>query len=195
MIRLLLEPVNLLILDEPTNHLDMRSKDVLKEAIKEFDGTVIVVSHDREFLDGLVTKVYEFGGGQVREHLGGIYDFLQKKRIDSLDKLSMSAHFSSPVQEKKLSDRAENNSSKLTYEQQKEQQKQIRRLEKSVTDCENRIENLEAEIAALEERMTTPEGASDMKLYEEHTALKKQLDAVVEEWEKVSMELEEMKNE
>lgn len=195
MIRLLLEPVNLLILDEPTNHLDMRSKDVLKEAIKEFDGTVIVVSHDREFLDGLVTKVYEFGGGQVREHLGGIYDFLQKKRIDSLDKLSMSAHFSSPVQEKKLSDRAENNSSKLTYEQQKEQQKQIRRLEKSVTDCENRIENLEAEIAALEERMTTPEGASDMKLYEEHTALKKQLDAVVEEWERVSMELEEMKNE
>ena len=107
----------------------------------------------------------------------------------------MSAYFSSPVQEKKLSDRAENNSSKLTYEQQKEQQKQIRRLEKSVTDCENRIENLEAEIAALEERMTTPEGASDMKLYEEHTALKKQLDAVVEEWEKVSMELEEMKNE
>lgn len=195
MIRLLLEPVNLLILDEPTNHLDMRSKDVLKEAIKEFDGTVIVVSHDREFLDGLVTKVYEFGGGQVREHLGGIYDFLQKKRIDSLDKLSMSAHFSSPVQEKKLSDRAENNLSKLTYEQQKEQQKQIRRLEKSVTDCENRIENLEAEIAALEERMTTPEGASDMKLYEEHTALKKQLDAVVEEWERVSMELEEMKNE
>lgn len=195
MIRLLLEPVNLLILDEPTNHLDMRSKDVLKEAIKEFDGTVIVVSHDREFLDGLVTKVYEFGGGQVREHLGGIYDFLQKKRIDSLDKLSMSAHFSSPVPEKKLSDRAENNSSKLTYEQQKEQQKQIRRLEKSVTDCENRIENLEAEIAALEERMTTPEGASDMKLYEEHTALKKQLDAVVEEWERVSMELEEMKNE
>ncbi len=195
MIRLLLEPVNLLILDEPTNHLDMRSKDVLKEAIKEFDGTVIVVSHDREFLDGLVTKVYEFGGGQVREHLGGIYDFLQKKRIDSLDKLSMSAHFSSPVQEKKLSDRAENNSSKLTYEQQKEQQKQIRRLEKSVTDCENRIENLEAEIATLEERMATPEGASDMKLYEEHTVLKKQLDAVVEEWERVSMELEEMKNE
>ena len=195
MIRLLLEPVNLLILDEPTNHLDMRSKDVLKEAIREFDGTVIVVSHDREFLDGLVTKVYEFGGGQVREHLGGIYDFLRKKRIDSLDKLSMSAHFSSPVQEKKLSDRAENNSSKLTYEQQKEQQKQIRRLEKSVADCETRIEKLEAEIATLEERMTTPEGASDMKLYEEHTALKKQLDAVVEEWERVSMELEEMKNE
>lgn len=195
MIRLLLEPVNLLILDEPTNHLDMRSKDVLKEAIREFDGTVIVVSHDREFLDGLVTKVYEFGGGQVREHLGGIYDFLRKKRIDSLDKLSMSAHFSSPAQEKKLSDRAENNSSKLTYEQQKEQQKQIRRLEKSVADCETRIEKLEAEIATLEERMTTPEGASDMKLYEEHTALKKQLDAVVEEWERVSMELEEMKNE
>lgn len=190
MIRLLLEPVNLLILDEPTNHLDMRSKDVLKEAIKEFDGTVIVVSHDREFLDGLVEKVYEFGGGQVREHLGGIYDFLQKKRIDSLDKLSMSALSSSPTQEKKLSDRAENTTSKLTYEQQKEQQKQVRRLEKSVADCEARIEALEAEIAALEERLATPEGASDMKLYEKHTALKKQLDSVVEEWERVSIELE-----
>ena len=192
MIRLLLEPVNLLILDEPTNHLDMRSKDVLKEAIREFDGTVIVVSHDREFLDGLVTKVYEFGGGQVREHLGGIYDFLQKKRIDSLDKLSSPALSSSPTGEKKLSGREENASvSKLSYEQQKEQQKLIRRLEKSVADCEARIEKLETDIAALEEQMVTPEGAADMSLYEKHTALKKQLDTVVEEWETTSMELEE----
>ena len=190
MIRLLLEPVNLLILDEPTNHLDMRSKDVLKEAIREFDGTVIVVSHDREFLDGLVTKVYEFGGGQVREHLGGIYDFLQKKRIDSLDKLSMPAS-SSPTGEKKLSDTADISASKLSYEQQKEQQKLIRRLEKSVADCETRIEELEADIAALEEQMATPEGAADMTLYEKHTTLKKQLDSVVEEWETVSMELED----
>ena len=190
MIRLLLEPVNLLILDEPTNHLDMRSKDVLKEAIREFDGTVIVVSHDREFLDGLVTKVYEFGGGQVREHLGGIYDFLQKKRIDSLDKLSMPAS-SSPTGEKKLSDTADISASKLSYEQQKEQQKLIRRLEKSVADCEAHIEKLEADIAALEEQMATPEGAADMTLYEKHTTLKKQLDSVVEEWETVSMELED----
>lgn len=191
MIRLLLEPVNLLILDEPTNHLDMRSKDVLKEAIREFDGTVIVVSHDREFLDGLVTKVYEFGGGQVREHLGGIYDFLQKKRIDSLDKLSIPANSFSPTGEKKLSDTAEISASKLSYEQQKEQQKLIRRLEKSVADCEARIEKLEADIAALEEQMATPEGAADMTIYEKHTNLKKQLDSVVEEWETVSMELED----
>jgi len=191
MIRLLLEPVNLLILDEPTNHLDMRSKDVLKEAIREFDGTVIVVSHDREFLDGLVTKVYEFGGGQVREHLGGIYDFLQKKRIDSLDKLSIPANSFSPTGEKKLSDTAEISASKLSFEQQKEQQKLIRRLEKSVADCEARIEKLEADIAALEEQMATPEGAADMMLYEKHTNLKKQLDSVVEEWETVSMELED----
>lgn len=191
MIRLLLEPVNLLILDEPTNHLDMRSKDVLKEAIREFDGTVIVVSHDREFLDGLVTKVYEFGGGQVREHLGGIYDFLQKKRIDSLDKLSSPTISSSPTGEKKLSDTAEISTSKLSYEQQKEQQKLIRRLEKSVADCEARIEKLEADIAALEEQMATPEGAADMSLYEKHATLKKQLDSVVEEWETASMELEE----
>ncbi|MBQ8866415.1 MAG: ABC-F family ATP-binding cassette domain-containing protein [Bacteroidaceae bacterium] len=194
MIRLLLEPVNLLILDEPTNHLDMRSKDVLKEAIREFDGTVIVVSHDREFLDGLVTKVYEFGGGQVREHLGGIYDFLQKKRIDSLDKLSSPTNNFSPTGEKKLSGREENTSvSKLSYEQQKEQQKLIRRLEKAVADCEARIEKLEADIAALEEQMATPEGAADMSLYEKHTTLKKQLDTVVEEWETASLELEEAK--
>jgi ATP-binding cassette subfamily F protein 3 len=183
--------VNLLILDEPTNHLDMRSKDVLKEAIREFDGTVIVVSHDREFLDGLVTKVYEFGGGQVREHLGGIYDFLQKKRIDSLDKLSSPALSSSPTGEKKLSDTVEISTSKLSYEQQKEQQKLIRRLEKSVADCEARIEKLEADIATLEEQMATPEGAADMSLYEKHATLKKQLDSVVEEWETASMELEE----
>ncbi len=209
MIRLLLEPVNLLILDEPTNHLDMRSKDVLKEAIREFDGTVIVVSHDREFLDGLVTKVYEFGGGQVREHLGGIYDFLQKKRIDSLDKLGRTLPLALP-QGRGVNTSATNkqnpsppslgggkgegppSSGSLSYEQQKEQQKLIRRLEKAVADCEARIEKLEADIAALEEQMATPEGAADMSLYEKHTDLKKQLDTVVEEWETASMELEEV---
>ena len=137
MIKLLLEPVNFLILDEPTNHLDMRSKDVLKDAIRDFDGTVVVVSHDREFLDGLVSKVYEFGGGLVKEHLGGIYDFLQRKNIESLNdlqkpSLSTSSTMVSSVEEKTGA------SNRLSYEQQKEQQKKIRRLEKAVEQCPNR---------------------------------------------------------
>ena len=188
MIKLLLEPVNFLILDEPTNHLDMRSKDVLKEAIREFDGTVIVVSHDREFLDGLVTKVYEFGGGKVREHMGGIYDFLRKKQIESLDELQLSTSPTASVGKKEEVPVSEN---KLSYEAQKELNKKIKKLEKQVTDCEKRIEQIEAQIGEVEAKMATPEGASDMKLYEQHQQLKKQLDAVVEEWETVSMELEE----
>lgn len=188
MIKLLLEPVNFLILDEPTNHLDMRSKDVLKEAIREFDGTVIVVSHDREFLDGLVTKVYEFGGGKVREHMGGIYDFLRKKQIESLDELQLSTSPTASVGKKEEVLVSEN---KLSYEAQKELNKKIKKLEKQVADCEKRIEQIEAQIGEVEAKMATPEGASDMKLYEQHLQLKKQLDAVVEEWETVSMELEE----
>ena len=138
MIKLLLEPVNFLILDEPTNHLDMRSKDVLKEAIKEFDGTVIVVSHDREFLDGLVTKVYEFGGGVVKEHIGGIYDFLQKKKIESLNELQLSASPTmSATKKEELETVSEN---KLSYEAQKELNKKIRKLEKRIADCEQKIE-------------------------------------------------------
>ena len=167
MIKLLLEPVNFLILDEPTNHLDMRSKDVLKEAIREFDGTVIIVSHDRDFLDGLATKVYEFGGGVVKEHLGGIYDFLQKKKIENLNELQKANPSSaSPANGKKL--------------------------ERLVADCEAAIEQTESAIAILEEKMATPDGASDMSLYEQHQKLKQQLDHAVEEWERVSMELEEM---
>lgn len=192
MIKLLLEPVNLLILDEPTNHLDMRSKDVLKDAIRDFDGTVIVVSHDREFLDGLVTKVYEFGGGLVREHLGGIYDFLQKKKLDSLNELQLSASPTS-VNNSSNSEPEQVSENKLSYEAQKELNKKLRKLEKQVADCEKEIEKLETEIAAVEERMATPEGASDMKLYEEHQNLKKELDAVVDEWENASLELEEAK--
>ena len=191
MIKLLLEPVNFLILDEPTNHLDMRSKDVLKDAIRDFDGTVIVVSHDREFLDGLVTKVYEFGGGQVREHLGGIYDFLQKKKIDSLQQLAAPTLSASPTATK--TEEAPVSEAKLSYEAQKELAKKIRKVEKQVADCEARIEKLEADIAALETRMATPEGASDMSLYEQHTALKKELDTAVEDWENASMELDELK--
>lgn len=144
MIKLLLEPVNFLILDEPTNHLDMRSKDVLKEAIKEFDGTVIVVSHDREFLDGLVTKVYEFGGGVVKEHIGGIYDFLQKKKIESLNELQLSASPTVSATKKEEPETVSEN--KLSYEAQKELNKKIRKLEKRIADCEQKIEKLETEI-------------------------------------------------
>lgn len=192
MIKLLLEPVNFLILDEPTNHLDMRSKDVLKEAIRDFDGTVIVVSHDREFLDGLVTKVYEFGGGLVREHLGGIYDFLKNKQIDSLNELS-----SNKVQKVQPEVEEEKNvsQSRLTYEQQKEVQKKIRKMEKNIAGCEERINQLETQIAVLEEKLTTPEGAADVSLYEQHGQLKKTLDEAVEEWESLSIELEEVKSE
>ena len=190
MIRLLLEPVNLLILDEPTNHLDMRSKDVLKEAIREFDGTAIVVSHDREFLDGLVTKVYEFGGGVVKEHIGGIYDFLEKKKMESLDELQL-AKSPAAVEDKNKEGAASDN--KLSYEARKEQNKKIRRLEKLVADCEEKIGKLEAQVAELEGRMATPEGASDMKLYERHQQLKREIAAIEEEWENASIGLEELK--
>lgn len=190
MIKLLLEPVNFLILDEPTNHLDMRSKDVLKDAIRDFDGTVVVVSHDREFLDGLVSKVYEFGGGLVKEHLGGIYDFLQRKNIESLNdlqkpSLSTSSTMVSSVEEKTGA------SNRLSYEQQKEQQKKIRRLEKAVEQCEARIGELEAAVKMLEDQLATPEGAADVSIYERHGALKKQLDEAVNAWEEASLEFEE----
>lgn len=188
MIKLLLEPVNLLILDEPTNHLDMRSKDVLKEAIKEFEGTVIVVSHDREFLDGLVTKVYEFGGGIVKEHIGGIYDFLQKKKIENLNELQLSISPTASAAKKDAPEIISEN--KLSYEAQKELNKRLRKLEKQVADCELKIEKLEKQIGEVEAKMATPEGSSDMNLYEQYRNLKKELDQVVEEWEAVSMDLE-----
>lgn len=194
MIRLLLEPVNLLILDEPTNHLDMRSKDVLKSAIRDFDGTVIVVSHDREFLDGLVSKVYEFGGGKVREHLGGIYDFLQKKKIDNLNMLGA-------VAEKKDTPAAQPSagdtgiSGKLSYEMQKEQARKLKKAEKDVENCEKEIETLEGKIAEVEEKMSHPDNASDVSLFQEHGELKKQLDELVEKWESLSALAEDLKNE
>ena len=192
MIKLLLEPVNLLILDEPTNHLDMRSKDVLKDAIREFDGTVIIVSHDRDFLDGLVTKVYEFGGGAVKEHLGGIYEFLQKKKMDDLNQLhTLSVSPTTSVDDTVSAENSSDN--KLSYEAQKEQNKKIRKLEKQIADYETKIEKTELAIGVLEEKMTTPEGAADMNLYEEHRKLKQEAEALVEEWEKTSIELEELK--
>ena len=192
MIKLLLEPVNLLILDEPTNHLDMRSKDVLKDAIKDFDGTVIVVSHDRDFLDGLVTKVYEFGGGEVKEHIGGIYEFLKKKNIDNLNEIQLSSSPKQNVDDTSQTTAISEN--KLSYENQKELNKKIKRVEKLIADCESRIEKLEEEIAEIEMQMTTPAGASDMSLYEKHQNKKKEIDKVVEEWENASLELDELKN-
>ena len=197
MIKLLLEPVNFLILDEPTNHLDMRSKDVLKEAIRDFDGTVIIVSHDRDFLDGLATKVYEFGGGLVKEHLGGIYDFLQKKQIENLNELQKSPSLStSPSGGKAASgnssetETTQPSAAKLSYEEQKELNKKLKKLERRVADCEAEIEQTEAAIAILETKMATPEGASDRTLYEQHQKLKDQLDHVMEEWDAASSELE-----
>ena len=189
MIRLLLEPVNLLILDEPTNHLDMRTKDVLKQAIADFDGTVIIVSHDREFLDGLVSKVYEFGGGRVREHLGGIYDFLEKKKIDSLQQLEAKVK---PAVEKSVP--AEKSDAKISYEERKELARRIKKAERLVASIEEEIEGIEYAIDVVEKKMTTPEGAADMQLYEEHGSLKKQLDEVMTRWESATEELEELKS-
>ena len=191
MIKLLLEPVNFLILDEPTNHLDMRSKDVLKDAIRDFDGTVVVVSHDREFLDGLVSKVYEFGGGLVKEHLGGIYDFLQKKNIASLNELQKPSLSVSSGTTGQAAEEKTISQNRLTYEQQKERQRKIRKLEKAVEQCEAQIGELEAAVKILEDQMATPEGAADTTLYSRHGALEKQLDEVVNEWEAASLALEE----
>lgn len=188
MIKLLLEPVNFLILDEPTNHLDMRSKDVLKKSIQEFDGTVIVVSHDREFLDGLVSKVYEFGGGAVREHMGGIYDFLQKKNLSSLQELS--TRTSTPKETPK---EVTNEDSKRSYEEQKELQKKIRKAEKSLEEIEERIATAEEKLARIEAEMATPEGASRTDLYTQHSAQKTLIAQMEEEWETVAMEYEELK--
>lgn len=191
MIKLLLEPVNCLILDEPTNHLDMRSKDVLKEAICDFEGTVILVSHDREFLDGLVEKVYEFGDGKVKEHLGGIYDFLKTKQIAELTELNTSNAYlqpkntfneavTAPVQKE----------SALSYEQQKAASRLKKKLEKAVQEAEEHVTQLESAVKILEAQLSTPEGSADITLYEKHGKLKAQLTAAEEEWEKAMESLE-----
>ena len=190
MIKLLLEPVNLLILDEPTNHLDMRTKDVLKEAIREFDGTVILVSHDRDFLDGLVTKVYEFGGGKVREHLGGIYDYLQKKDMESLDELHLQPARPNPAAPDAAAKEA--GEGRLTYEQQKEKARRVRKAEKAVAECEAAVMRLEERKAALEARLSTPEGAADTALFAEYAEAKEQLEAAETAWAEAVETLEGM---
>ena len=193
MIKLLLEPVNLLILDEPTNHLDMPSKDVLKEAIRAFDGTAIIVSHDREFLDGLVSKVYEFGGGRVREHIGGIYDFLRERNVESLDSLVQQpkAAVAPPqAEEPKATPQPV-----LDYAERKEAQRRLRKAEKAVGESEAKIGRMESRLKELDTLLCKPENASDMKLINEYTAVKRDLDAEVERWEQLSEDVEKMKNE
>ena len=213
MIRLLLQPVNFLILDEPTNHLDMQSKEVLKQAVRDFDGTVVVVSHDRDFLDGLVQRVYEFGGGRVREHIGGIYDFLEKKRLENEGitgingdvnarteasssasprnsgiSVSSGKSVSSEISGKSVS------SGSSSYAEQKELAKQRRKLEKRVSDAEAQIEKIESQIADIEQKMMTPEGAADSSLFTNHAYLKAQLADIEDEWEQASTELENFQN-
>ena len=189
MIRLLLEPVNFLVLDEPTNHLDMRSKDVLKEAIKAFNGTVVVVSHDREFLDGLVDKVYEFANHKVIEHLGGIYDFLQAKKLSSLQELEKKT---TSTEKKPEPDQPTDN--KLSYEAKKEQQKKIRKAEKSVQDAEEAVNKLESAIAEMESEMAKPENSANTALFQEYSKKKHELEQKMYEWELLSEELENLQN-
>ena len=180
MIRLLLEPVNLLILDEPTNHLDMRTKDVLKQALKDFDGTLIVVSHDREFLDGLVSKVYEFGQQKVREHLGGIYDFLAAKKMASLKELEVKSRSQdrSQIPAEKISTSTVEN--KLSFEARKEWQRKLKRQERAIADTEQHLAKLDTEISAIEARLATPEGMADIDLCMKHGTLKKDAEALTE---------------
>ncbi len=208
MIKLLLEPVNLLILDEPTNHLDMQSKDVLKEAIKAFDGTAIIVSHDREFLDGLVDKVYEFGGGKVREHLGGIYDYLRAHNAENINAALAASEESngsagrlssggSPSGNSKSAANATANGSipasgKQSYAEHKEQQKKIRKAEKAVQECEKRIASLEKRKKEIDEMLMKPENATNMELVTEYTSLMKKLDEENDNWMTLSEALEEL---
>lgn len=195
MIRLLLEPVNFLILDEPTNHLDMQSKDVLKEAIKAFDGTVIVVSHDRDFLDGLVDKVYEFADGRVREHLGGIYDYLRFHNAETISDALDSNGAKRQEEEAKAAPDGEKNEKKekelaLSYAERKEHQKRISRIQKQIKECEKRIEEMESKLSDLAKQLESPENAANMSLVNQYTEMQSSLDAEMAKWEELSLSLE-----
>ena len=191
MIRLLLEPVNLLILDEPTNHLDMASKDVLKEAIKAFDGTAIIVSHDREFLDGLVTKVYEFGGGKVREHFGGIYDWLgASPSLSQEGDVKMPDSPKTKASPNQTPSSSEGQGTGQSYAQHKEQQKRLRKAEKAVEESERKISDMERRLKELDDLLMKPENASNMEFVTDYTTTKKALDEEVERWEQLSEDLE-----
>ncbi len=199
MIRLLLEPVNLLILDEPTNHLDMQSKDVLKEAIKAFDGTAIIVSHDRDFLDGLVSKVYEFGGGHVTEHIGGIYDYLRAHNAETIDEAIRRQTEQKPVEKSSIAASADTGATAKRsngaqdYEAHKAQQKKIRKAQKAVDDCEKRIAKMESRVKELDMMFNEPENASNVGLITEYTELKRALDKENDYWLQLSEELENLK--
>ena len=196
MIRLLLEPVNFLILDEPTNHLDMQSKDVLKEAIRAFDGTAIIVSHDRDFLDGLVDKVYEFGGGKVREHLGGIYEYLRFHNAETIEEATTLSPLplkgGEPESAKKSPFKGdlEGRDNALSYAERKEQQKKINKIQKQIKACEEKIATLEAKLDELGKKLEDPANASDMKLVNEYTEVQEALNKEMECWEELSLQLE-----
>lgn len=187
MIKLLLQQMNLLILDEPTNHLDMQSKDILKEAIRDFDGTVILVSHDRQFLDGLVTKIYEFGDGKVHEHLGGIYEFLTSKNAQNINEAIAKNDKTTKNQPRQTND------NRINYETEKLLQKQRRKIERQIEENEKNVNELESAIAAMEAIINTPEGVSDTSNYERYASLKKQLDKAMNEWEASMEELENIR--
>ncbi len=193
MIRLLLQPVNLLILDEPTNHLDMPSKDVLKEALQAFEGTVIVVSHDRDFLNGIVNKVYEFGDHHVREHLGGIYDFLQKKRLDSLQQLEIRNTAATAADVESQNVASPTSQGKMDYQRQKERERRIRQAEKKVKTCETRIAELEQQLAEIEEKLSTA-SSENLDIYYTHSKISRELEDVMAQWEEAGEELERAKS-
>jgi len=191
MIRLLLEPVNFLILDEPTNHLDMQSKDVLKEAIRAFDGTAIIVSHDRDFLDGLVDKVYEFGGGKVREHLGGIYEYLRFHNAETIEEATKALSPALPREGAANAPKeAAPTDNALSYAERKEQQKKINKIQKQIKACEEKIATFEAKLDELGKKLEDPANASDMKLVNQYTETQEALDKEMETWEELSMKLE-----
>lgn len=196
MIKLLLQPVNFLILDEPTNHLDMTTKDILKDAIRDFNGTVIVVSHDRYFLDGLVDKVYEFGGGKVRENLGGIYDFLNKKKIDSLYELELSKLEKRPVKEAATGGTTDETpaetSGKLSYAEQKERARNLSRARKALQNAEKEVERLEGELKIMEDKIAS--GDTSAEVLEKYSETQNSLSDAMDLWEKATMELEEAEN-
>ena len=196
MIRLLLEPVNFLILDEPTNHLDMQSKDVLKEAIRAFDGTAIIVSHDRDFLDGLVDKVYEFGGGKVREHLGGIYEYLRFHNAETIEEaqtlspLPLKGGEPESAKKSPFKGDLEGRDNALSYAERKEQQKKINKIQKQIKACEEKIATLEAKLDELGKKLEDPANASDMKLVNQYTETQEALDKEMETWEELSLLIE-----
>ena len=202
MIKLLLEPVNFLILDEPTNHLDLKTKDILKDAIRDFDGTVIVVSHDRDFLDGLVEKVYEFGGGKIKENLGGIYDFLRSKNLENLRDLELTKSptgkqtESSSVQESNPETRQQDNSAsqispKLSYAEQKAREKVVKKAEKKVKEAEEEISRLEALQKEIEDKIAS--GDTSQETLDAYAKARKDLENGMSLWELATMELEELK--